>query len=295
MKKQIFFVLFLLILLLAGIIVVMMSVNRRESGIHKKISSDILRSNEILAELDDYSYTWTRVLYTDGERTTEEITNVSFTVVENERIMEYKLYPEESRAVYFPDRAYSYDGEVWGMLCLTPEECQTVAADWEIYFTLAYDTGEEEIVDWNEVDGCKVINTCISYEGGSTRWTYNIDTESGRMLEVRAEDFDEAGNLFGTVEYAFHYEKPDIDMDFISTIEKGDWSDARTCKLVTAPGTESEKTEQYRIPQGFAFFFLDQEGYQYYEDAEGKTLAGWGYPPYGDIVLYRIADEKQEE
>lgn len=38
-------------------------------------SSDILRSNEILAELDDYSYTRTRALYVDGERTTEEITN----------------------------------------------------------------------------------------------------------------------------------------------------------------------------------------------------------------------------
>lgn len=287
--------LLLLILLLIGILVIAIFYDRGGYGIHKQAALDLLRSNEILAQSDGYSYTWTRTLYTDGEPAAEEMIHVSFAVVDQERIMEYKSDSEKSRAIYFPDKAYSYDGEVWGLLCLTPEECRETAADWEMNFTLDYDTGEsEQVVDFSVEEGYKVIHTCVSYEGGSTRWTYLIDSKSGRMLEVRGEDFDGEGNRFGMAEFVFNYEKPDIAMDAVKAIENGDWSDARTCTLVTAPGTENEKTQQYRIPQGFAFFFLEQEGYQYYEDAEGKTSAKWEYPPYGDIVLYRIADEKED-
>lgn len=287
--------LLLLILLLIGILVIAIFYDRGGYGIHKQVALDLLRSNEILAQADGYSYTWTRILYRDGEPASEEKTRVSFVVAKKERIMEYKSESDESRAVYFSDRAYSYDGEVWGLLCLAPEECRAVAADWEMNFTLDYDTGEsEQVVDFSVEEGYKVIHTCVSYEGGSTRWTYLIDSESGRMLEVRGEDFDEAGKMFGRAEFVFSYEKPDIAMDFIRAIENGDWSDARTCTLVTAPGTENEKTQQYRIPQGFAFFFLEQEGYRYYEDIEGRTPAEWEYPPYGDIVLYRIADKKED-
>lgn len=296
--KKFYILLVVFFILLSGsIFLVMRLADNEEVKVQEMLMAACLKSSELLEKQDGYSYIWNRAFYADGECVTDESGSVSFLTTEDGCVMENQYYPGESRSVYFHDKAYSYDADEkkTGILCLTQEECQEAIESWSAAFAFEYDADEEQITDWNQTSQEQVIITNVNYEGGSTRWSYTIEPKEGRVLEVKGEDFDEAGTFYGSMTVSFNYERPDIDMDFITQIEQGDWSEPRICTLITDPNTEKEQVEQYRIPQGFSFFLIEDEGYQLYEDAEGEEPARWGYPEYGNLVLYQIAIEKQEE
>lgn len=241
-----------------------------------------------LADRDGgHSYTWIRTLYTDGEITLQEQQSRRYLAREDGYAVEQYWDSYGARVVYLGDRAYGADPGGMGVLTLTPEACRETADSLCAEAGFSY-APEEQIIGLSAGDATRTVKTLVTYEGGSTTYTYTLTADDLRLLETVAEDFDEAGVRFGAVGVVESYEVPQLDMAFVEEIEYADPSNPRVCTLITDPGAETETTETYTVPQGYYFFYPEKAGYAYFMDPLGTVPLESGGLPAGDVTVYLI-------
>lgn len=257
---------------------------------------DLSSANPTFAALTDrdggHSYTWTRTLYTGGEITLREEQSRRYLPDGDNYLVELSWDSYGVRAVYTRDKAFGAEGDGIGLFALTPGECRKIVDDLCGERLFEY-TARERIIGLTRTDGTYAVKTLVTYEGGSTTYTYTLDEGDLRILEFLAEDFDENGARFGSVNMAVCYEAPTVDTAFLARIEAMEQGARRTCTRITDPGTPQENVETFSVPEGCYFYFPEITGYGYFLDPGGAAaMEDEQLPPHGDITIYRIPTEK---
>lgn len=257
---------------------------------------DLAAADSTYAALTDrdggHSYTWTRTLYTGGEVTLREEQSRRYLPDGDGYLVELSWDSYGVRTVYTRDKAFGAEGDGVGLFALTPGECHEIVDDLCGERLFEY-TAQERMTGLMRTDGTCTVKTLVTYEGGSTTYTYTLDEGDLRILESFAEDFDETGVRFGSVNMADRYEAPTVDTAFLARIEAMEQGARRTCTRITDPGTPEESVETFSVPEGCYFYFPEIASYGYFLDPEGTAaMEDEQVSPHGDITIYRIPTEE---